>query len=73
MELFGRELTTEEIINFVRMQAPITRKHRDCRDCLFIDMALALADEIKKLKNQLAESQRREQAADSGERDGDEE
>jgi len=54
MEVFGRELTIEEIINFVRMQAPITRKHCDCHDCLFIDMALELADEVEKFNRRAA-------------------
>lgn len=54
MELFGRELATEQIIDFVRMQAPITRKRRGCYDCLFIDMALVLADEVEKLTHRTA-------------------
>lgn len=66
MQVFGRELTTEEIIRFVRDFAAQTRCHKDCHDCLYIDMALTLTDEVEKLKSQLAESQRAEKAAVKG-------
>ncbi|MCI1956138.1 MAG: hypothetical protein LKJ21_07170 [Oscillospiraceae bacterium] len=63
MKVFGRELTTDEIIRFVCDFAAQTRRHKDCHDCLYIDMALELADEVKRLKAQLTESQRRERVA----------
>lgn len=49
MQVLGRELTTDEIIHFVRDYAAQTRRHKDCHDCLYIDMALTLADEVEKL------------------------
>jgi hypothetical protein len=56
MQVFGRELTTDEIIRFVRDFAAQTRRHKDCRDCLYIDMALALADEVENLRRAAQES-----------------
>ena len=47
MQVFDRELTTDEIIRFVRDFAAQTRRHKDCHDCLYIDMALELANEVE--------------------------
>ena len=54
MQVLGRELTTDEIIHFVRDCAAQTRRHKDCHDCLYIDMALTLADEVEKLNRRAA-------------------
>lgn len=54
MQVLGRELTTDEIIHFVRDYAAQTRRHKDCHDCLYIDMALTLADEVEKLNRRAA-------------------
>ena len=54
MKLLGRELTTDEIIRFVRDFAAQTRRHKDCHDCLYIDMALELADEVERLNRRAA-------------------
>ncbi len=54
MQVLGRELTTDEIIRFVRDFAAQTRRHKDCHDCLYIDMALALADEVERLNRRAA-------------------
>lgn len=54
MQVFGRELTTDEIIRFVRDFAAQTRRHKDCHDCLYIDMALELADEVERLNRRAA-------------------
>jgi len=68
MQVFGRELTTEEIIRFVRDFAAQTRHHKDCHDCLYIDMALALADEVEKLNRRAApENPRRKSGTESAE------
>ena len=68
MQVFGRELTTEEIIRFVRDFAAQTRHHKDCHDCLYIDMALALADEVEKLNRRaVPENPRRKSGTESAE------
>ena len=56
MQVFGRELTTEEIIRFVRDFAAQTRRHKGCHDCLYIDTALELADEIEALRRAAPEN-----------------
>jgi len=56
MQVFGRELTTDEIIRFVRDFAAQTRRHKDCHDCLYIDMALTLADEVEALRRAAPEN-----------------
>ena len=47
MELFGRELTTDEVIQFVRAEAPDARDLLGCHDCTILTAALTLADALE--------------------------
>ena len=47
MELFGRELTIKEVIALTRMLCPDARGKAKCQDCLILEAAETLADEVE--------------------------
>ena len=52
MKLFGKELTLEQTIGFVRCQSP--ELTGDCKDCLMVQAAMDLISEVERLKSENA-------------------
>jgi len=48
LKLFGKELTLEQTIGFVRCQSP--ELTGDCKDCLMVQAAMDLISEVERLK-----------------------